>query len=82
MSSGNCDLSQLSTQPNITKTTYIAFPSRRLCSFENAKSEVAKAGPNARDIDAVVWLRPLIAPRTFFAGAEAVINTKTVPAID
>jgi hypothetical protein len=53
-----------------------------LYSLENAKSDVAKAGPNARDIDAVVWPRPLIAPRRFLVGAEAVTNTKTVPGID
>jgi hypothetical protein len=59
-----------------------AFPLRRLRSFQNAKSEVAKAGPTARTIDAVVCPRPLIAPRTFFDGAEAVINRKIHPVIN
>jgi hypothetical protein len=81
ISSGNCDPSHLSPPANTIKTTYTAFPLRTLCSFENANSEVAKAGPTARATDAEVWPRPLIAPRTFLDGAEAVINRKTLAVV-
>jgi hypothetical protein len=60
------------------KTTNTAFPLRTLCFFENANSEVAKAGPMARATEADIWPRPLIAPKTFFEGAEFVIIRKTL----
>jgi hypothetical protein len=60
------------------KTTYTAFPLRILCCFENAKSDVVRAGPRARATDPELWDRPLTTPRTFFAGAEAVTNIKAV----
>jgi hypothetical protein len=82
ISSGNFDASHLDIPANIIKTTYTAFPWRRLRSFENAKSEVAKVGPMARVIDAEVWEKPLIAPRTLFAGAEALINMRAVAALE
>jgi hypothetical protein len=61
--------------------TNTAFPPRRLCSFDAAKSEVVKAGPMARAIDEDVWARPLMVPSVFFVGAEAVINIRRVPVL-
>lgn len=52
------------------------FPPTKLCCFENANSDVNVAGPIALEKEAVVWLRPLIAPSECSFGEAFVTNMK------
>lgn len=66
---------------SISSTMYMAFPPNKLCCFENANSDVNAAGPMALAIEAVVWLRPFIAPSEYLFG-DALVTIMKMTAED
>ena len=73
---GNLVATATAPAVNATNTTYTAYPPAKSCSIENAKSEVAIAGPTARASDAVVCASPLGVPSERLFGVDELMKMK------
>ena len=62
-------------QASTKNIKYTRLPPSILLSFENANMDENAAGPMARAIEVVVWLRPFIVPSECLFGAVLVMNT-------
>ena len=62
-------------QANTRSTRYTRLPPSISHSFEKANKDENAAGPTARAIEVVVWLRPFILPSEYLFGAALATNT-------